>query len=138
MSTTAVPAALERGESPGRRALRRFMRHRLAVFGAVVVIAFVLAAMLAPWIAPYDPIATSWSNIRKPPSLAHPFGTDENGRDVLSRVIWGARASLMAGVVSVLGAVAIGVPIGLVAGLARGWIDALISASRMRCSRCPS
>ncbi|HZF77869.1 MAG TPA: ABC transporter permease [Acetobacteraceae bacterium] len=127
MSTTAVPAALERGESPGRRALRRFMRHRLAVFGAVVVIAFVLAAMLAPWIAPYDPIATSWSNIRKPPSLAHPFGTDENGRDVLSRVIWGARASLMAGVVSVLGAVAIGVPIGLVAGLARGWIDALIS-----------
>ncbi len=127
MSTTALPAALERGESPARRAARRFFRHRLAVFGLVVVIAFVTIALLAPWIAPYDPIETSWSRIRKPPSLEFPFGTDENGRDVLSRVIWGARASLMAGIVSVFGAVVIGVPIGLVAGLAGGWVDALLS-----------
>jgi peptide/nickel transport system permease protein len=127
MSTTARPAALERGESPARRAARRFFRHRLAVFGLVVVIAFVAIALLAPWIAPYDPIETSWSRIRRPPSEAHLFGTDENGRDVLSRVIWGARASLMAGIVSVFGAVVIGVPIGLVAGLAGGWVDALLS-----------
>ncbi len=126
-TTTASGVAAARGESPGRRALRRFLRHRLAVFGAVVVIAFVLIAALAPWVAPYDPTATSWVKIRKPPSLEHWLGTDENGRDVLSRLIWGARASLMAGVVSVLGAVAIGVPIGLIAGLAKGWVDAVIS-----------
>lgn len=127
MSATAAPVVLERGESPGRRALRRFLRHKLAMFGLIVVVAFVLVALLAPWIAPYDPIETSWSRIRKPPSWAHPFGTDENGRDVLSRLIWGARASLMAGVVSVLGAVAIGVPLGLLAGLAGGWLDAVVS-----------
>jgi peptide/nickel transport system permease protein len=127
MSATTAPVVLERGESPGRRALRRFLRHKLAMFGLVVVVAFVLVALLAPWIAPYDPIETSWSRIRKPPSWAHPFGTDENGRDVLSRLIWGARASLMAGVISVLGAVAIGVPLGLLAGLAGGWVDAVLS-----------
>lgn len=127
MSTTAIPVALERGESPARRALRRFFRHKLAVFGLVVVLAFVLIALLAPWIAPFDPIETSWSRIRKPPSALYWFGTDENGRDVLSRVIWGARASLMAGVVSVLGAVLIGVPIGLLAGLSGGWVDATLS-----------
>ena len=127
MSASTASVVLERGESPGRRALRRFLRHKLAMFGLVVVVAFVLVALLAPWIAPYDPIETSWSRIRKPPSWAHPFGTDENGRDVLSRLIWGARASLMAGVISVLGAVAIGVPLGLLAGLAGGWLDAVIS-----------
>lgn len=127
MSDATLPAALERGESPARRAARRFFRHKLAVFGLVVVIAFILAAILAPWIAPYDPIATSWARIRRPPSELHWLGTDENGRDVLSRLLWGARASLMAGVISVLGAVIIGVPIGLLAGLAGGWVDALIS-----------
>jgi peptide/nickel transport system permease protein len=115
------------GESPARRALKRFLRHKLAVFGLVVVIAFVLIALLAPLIAPYDPLQTSWTRIRKPPSAEHWFGTDENGRDVLSRVIWGARASLMAGVISVLGALFIGVPLGLLAGLIGGWVDALIS-----------
>lgn len=127
MSTTAAPLSLERGESPGRRALRRFLRHRLAVFGLVVVLVFVLVAALAPWVATADPLATSWSAIRKAPSAAHWFGTDENGRDVFSRVVWGARASLLAGVVSVLAAVAIGVPVGLLAGLAGGWTDTIIS-----------
>jgi peptide/nickel transport system permease protein len=128
MSATATTAAPDaRGESPGRRALRRFLRHKLAMAGLVVVLAFILIALLAPWIAPYDPIATSWARIRRPPSELHWFGTDENGRDVLSRLIWGARASLMAGVVSVLGAALIGVPIGLLAGLAGGSVDALLS-----------
>jgi peptide/nickel transport system permease protein len=128
MSTTASVTALPaRGESPGRRAIRRFVRHRLALVGFIVVVAFVLVAALAPWIAPFDPIETSWSRIRKPPSELYWFGTDENGRDVMSRLIWGARASLMAGVISVIGAVLLGVPIGLLAGLAGGWVDALIS-----------
>lgn len=115
------------GESPGRRAARRFWRHRLAMFGLVVVVAFVLAALLAPWIAPHDPLETSWSRLRQAPSWAHPFGTDENGRDVLSRVLFGARASLAAGVVAVLGAVAMGVPLGLLAALGGRWADAAIS-----------
>ncbi len=129
MSTTTLNAtpAVVQGVSPTRRAIRRFFRHRLAVAGLVVVVAFVLIAVLAPWIAPYDPIATSWVRIRKPPSELHWLGTDENGRDVLSRLMWGARASLMAGVISVLGAVAIGVPIGLIAGLSGSWVDAVIS-----------
>ena len=125
--SVAAGAPLARGESPARRAFRRFLRHRLALFGLIVVAAFVAAALLAPWIAPHDPLATSWSAIRKAPSAAHWFGTDENGRDVLSRVLWGARASLMAGVVSVLGAAALGVPVGVLAGLAGGWVDAVIS-----------
>ncbi|WP_207540151.1 ABC transporter permease [Sabulicella rubraurantiaca] len=120
-------ALAEAGESPGRRALRRFMRHRLAMFGLIVVTIFVMAAVLAPWIASHDPLETSWSRLRQAPSWTHPFGTDENGRDVLSRVLFGARASLMAGVVAVLGAALIGVPVGLVAGLAKGWVDAVIS-----------
>ena len=86
-----------------------------------------LIAIFAPWIAPYDPLATSWSAIRKAPSAAHWFGTDEIGRDVLSRVIYGARASLLAGVVSVSIALSLGVPIGLLAGYAGRWPDALIS-----------
>ncbi len=123
-ATTAIVAT---GDSPSRRALRRFLQHRLAVFGLVVVVLFIAAAIAAPWVAPYDPIATSWTRIRKPPSADFWFGTDENGRDVLSRVIWGARASLMAGVVSVAVAMLIGVPIGLLAGLAGKFTDAVIS-----------
>ena len=126
MSATAA-TTISTGESPTRRAIKRFLRHRLAVFGLVIVLAFILVAIFAPLIAPYDPLQTSWSRIRKPPSWAHWMGTDENGRDVLSRVIWGARASMMAGVVSVMGALILGVPLGLLAGLAGGWVDAVIS-----------
>jgi peptide/nickel transport system permease protein len=126
-AATQGQRAIESGESPARRALRRFRRHRLAMFGLIVVTVFVLAALLAPWLAPYDPLETSWGRIRQPPSWAHPFGTDENGRDVLSRVLFGARASLMAGVIAVGGAALIGVPVGLLAGLARGWLDVVIS-----------
>ncbi|WP_233553023.1 ABC transporter permease [Teichococcus wenyumeiae] len=116
-----------RFQSPGWRAARRFTRHRLAMAGLVVIAIFVIAALLAPWIAPYDPIATSWSRIRKPPSELYWFGTDENGRDVFSRVLWGARASLMAGVISVFAAGCFGVPLGLLAGMAGGWVDGLVS-----------
>jgi peptide/nickel transport system permease protein len=88
---------------------------------------FILVALFAPWVAPDDPIKTSWSLIRKAPSWAHWMGTDENGRDVLSRVLFGARASLLAGVLSVTIAAGIGVPAGLLAGFAGGWVDAVIS-----------
>jgi len=87
----------------------------------------VLVAVLAPLIAPYDPAQQSWTSIRKPSSLAHWFGTDESGRDLLSRVIFGGRASLLAGVVSVTIALGLGVPIGLLAGYGGRWIDAVLS-----------
>ncbi|MEO7853490.1 MAG: ABC transporter permease, partial [Rubrivivax sp.] len=111
---TSAPRALE-AASPARRAWRRLLRRRTAMFGAVVVLGFVLLALAAPWIAPYDPIETSWSAIRQAPSWLHWFGTDDIGRDVLSRVIWGTQASLMAGVVSVSISLLLGVPIGVAA-----------------------
>ena len=128
MSATALAgAAAPRMQSPTRLALRRFLGRRLAVFGLVVIVFVVLVAVFAPLVAPYDPIATSWTAIRKAPSWAHWMGTDQNGRDVLSRVIFGARASLLAGVVSVLIAGGIGVPAGLIAGFAGGIVDAVLS-----------
>ncbi len=102
--------------TPARRALRRLLRRRGAMLGLVIVVFFIVIALFAPSIAPQDPLETSWSAVRKAPSAQYLFGTDEIGRDVLSRVIWGARASLMAGLVSVCIAMALGVPIGLLAG----------------------
>ena len=126
MATLAIDV-LPPEASPARRALRRLSSRPSAMVGLAVVVFFVLLAVFAPWIAPYDPIATSWSAVRKAPSAAHWFGTDEIGRDVLSRVIFGAQASLLAGVVSVGIALACGVPIGLAAGYLGRWPDALIS-----------
>jgi peptide/nickel transport system permease protein len=102
-----------------------------------VVVFFILLALFAPQVAPFDPLATDWSAVRKPPSAAHWFGTDEIGRDVLSRVIWGTRASLLAGVVSVSIALALGVPIGLTAGYVGGWVDGLISRITDAMLACP-
>ena len=107
------------------------------MFGAVVVLLFVLLAVFASWIAPYDPIETSWSAIRQAPSAAHWFGTDDIGRDVLSRVVWGTQASLLAGVVSVSISLLLGVPIGLAAGFLGGWVDALISRITDAFLACP-
>src|SRR5499425_2365911 len=105
--------------------------------GLALVLFFVAMALFAPWISPYDPLATSWSAVRKAPSAAHWFGTDEIGRDVLSRVIWGTRASLLAGVVSVSIALALGVPIGLAAGFVGGIVDGLISRLTDAFLACP-
>ena len=123
----AAPSGNGRIDSPGRLALRVLLSRPTAVFGGVVLIGVVLLALFAPWIAPYDPLATSWSLVRKAPSASHWFGTDEVGRDLLSRIIWGARASLSAGVIAVAIAVGVGVPTGMVAGYVGGWTDALIS-----------
>jgi len=98
---------------------------------------FVVMAILAPTIAPHDPLQTSWSDVRKAPTAAHLFGTDEIGRDVASRVIWGARASLLAGLVSVCISLSLGVPIGLLAGYVGGWVDALISRITDAMLACP-
>jgi peptide/nickel transport system permease protein len=123
--------------APRTHALRRLLRRRGAAVGLLVIVFFVALAALAPVVAPYDPLATSWSAIRKAPSAAHWFGTDEIGRDVLARVIWGARASLLAGVVSVLISLSIGVPVGLLAGYAGGKTDMLISRLTDAVLACP-
>jgi peptide/nickel transport system permease protein len=124
-------------ESPARRALRRLFRRKGAVFGLLIIALFIAMAVFAPWVTPYDPTAQSWTAVRKAPSALHWFGTDEVGRDVLARVIYGARASLLAGVISVSIALAIGVPLGIIAGYAGGFIDALLSRITDAMLACP-
>jgi peptide/nickel transport system permease protein len=111
-----------------RRLLRRRLARRpLAILGFVVAVTFALAAIFAPWVAPYSASATDFNALLAHPSSQHLLGTDGLGRDILSRVIWGGRASMQAGVLATLVGMAIGVPIGLVAGYYRGWIDPVIS-----------
>jgi peptide/nickel transport system permease protein len=124
-------------ESPSRRALRRLFKRKGAVMGLVILATFTLLALFASLVAPYDPIATGWTLVRKPPSALHWFGTDDLGRDILARVIYGARASLLAGAISVSIALAIGVPLGLLAGYRGGFIDALISRITDAMLACP-
>ncbi len=128
------PAAAGR---PPNRAIAAFLRNRAAVAGAVVVVLFVAAAVLAPLVAPFDPLKTNFLLIRKAPSAAHWLGTDDLGRDILSRLIFGARASLLAGSISVSIALALGVPIGLVAGYFGGWSDAVLSRVVEALLSCP-
>ena len=143
MSTTALvaapmvaaPVAQEAG--PWLRAWRRLRRRRGAMLGLAVVLVFVALAVFAPWIAPQDPITTTWTAIRKAPSAEHWLGTDEVGRDVLSRVIFGTRASLLAGLVSVCISLLFGVPIGLAAGFLGGFVDGLISRVTDAFLACP-
>jgi ABC-type dipeptide/oligopeptide/nickel transport system permease subunit len=125
--TLAPPVADEALAPQKSRVWEKFRRNKSAMVGAVIVALFVALALLAPLIAPYDPAKTNFLMVRKPPSAAYWLGTDEIGRDILSRLMAGGLASLYAGVVSVAIAVAIGVPIGLVAGWYGRWIDAIIS-----------
>ncbi|OAF03532.1 diguanylate cyclase [Bradyrhizobium centrolobii] len=135
---TASPAAeTSELESPARRARRRLFKRKAAVAGLIVLCFFIALALFAPLIVPYDPIATSWGLVRKPPTALHWFGTDELGRDILSRVVYGARTSLLAGLISVAIALGIGVPLGLLAGYRGGFIDALISRITDAMLACP-
>jgi len=113
---------------PARRSsvARRVLRRPAALIATLVVAAFVIIALGAPYLAPFDPIKTDFRAVRKPPTGEHPLGTDEVGRDVLSRLIWGARASLLAGAVPVTLALLLSLPLGLLSGCAGGWIDGLI------------
>jgi peptide/nickel transport system permease protein len=112
--------------APPRRRWRRLVRRPPALAGVVVVLLFAAAAVGAPWLAPADPIRPAWSQIRKPPSAAHLLGTDDLGRDILSRVIWGTRISMRAGVLSILLAMTLGVPAGVLAGYYRGVADQVV------------
>jgi peptide/nickel transport system permease protein len=128
----AAPAEVVTPESASapagrlRRGWRRVLRRPGSLAGGVVVLLFVGLAIGAPWVAATDPLATDWKQIRKAPSSAHPFGTDDLGRDNFSRVVWGSRISMLAGVFAILLAIAVGVPVGLSAGFYRGALDQLI------------
>ncbi|WP_079978582.1 ABC transporter permease [Halolamina sediminis] len=125
----AAPAdtTTDRADSPlvrrGRAFAARFRRNNLAMGGLVVTTGFLLLALLAPVLAPYDPAAVDVPARLQGPSLAHPFGTDRYGRDLFSRVLYGARIALQVAVATPLVAGAVGVPIGLVAGYVGGRVD---------------
>jgi peptide/nickel transport system permease protein len=121
--------ALDERERTQRGRIRGFLsrlsRRPSAMVSAVVLLMLIVAAIIAPVIAPYDPDAIS-PDLRKAPSHAHPFGTDEVGRDVLSRVIYGGRVSLRVGVIAIGIALTAGTLLGLVAGYTGGWADSVI------------
>ena len=121
--TATVPAPSRPARSPTGNALRRLARHRLAMFGAVLVALEVGLALLAPWIAPHEPNRMDYKAVLSGPTAEHPLGTDDLGRDLLSRTLYGSRLSLEVGIVAVLVAVALGVPIGLVSGYLGGIFD---------------
>jgi peptide/nickel transport system permease protein len=125
-----VPAAVT-VEPPGtrgglRRWWRRFARNRGAVFGLAVLVVIVLMSVFAPVMAPYDPLAQGVGPALQRPSLEHWAGTDSFGRDLMSRIIYGARIALIVGVVSVALAMLIGVSLGLAAGYYGGWLDIVV------------
>ena len=121
-------AAIREVKTRSRREdfLRAFFSNRLAVFGTAVMAVFILMAVFAPVVAPYDPLDQNLPQKFDGPSLAHPFGQDELGRDILSRVIYGARISLTAGLAAVAIATAAGTLIGLVAGFFGRWPDSVL------------
>jgi peptide/nickel transport system permease protein len=112
--------------SPFKVAMRRFMKHRLALISLIFLVLLGLVAVLAPLVAPADPNAVDLRSLRAPPSPGHILGTDSAGRDVLSRLIFGARVSLTVGVAAAISAAGIGTILGLTAGFTRGWVDTVI------------
>jgi peptide/nickel transport system permease protein len=137
MSGLDDPPSGQQTPPQSRDAVRRLLKEPAAMIGGFIVIFFLLAGVLAPLLAPYDPNASDWMAIREAPSWSHPFGTDDLGRDILTRVIYGARASLAAGFISVSIAITIGVPLGLVAGYFGGITDIVISRCADALLACP-
>ena len=110
----------------GRKVWRRFCRNRLAVAGLVVLVLFVLSAVFAPLITDYDPNRNNLRERNQPPSREHPLGTDDMGRDILARTLYGGRISLSVGLVSVGISLSIGMILGSLAGFFGGMVDTLI------------
>lgn len=124
---TAVDEMVPRkGRSPWLLVWRRLMRRRIAPVCLAIIAIVYLAGLLAPWVAPYDYKAQNLENAFARPSLAHPFGTDRLGRDVLSRIIWGARTAVVISVLAVTLGTALGIVLGGVAGYLGGWVDMVL------------
>jgi peptide/nickel transport system permease protein len=112
--------------SEWRRSLRRILQNRLALAGFIVTGILILLAILAPWIAPYSPTEMSLRDRLSPPTASHPFGTDDAGRDILSRVIYGSRITLRICLMVVGLTLAIGTMLGVLSGYLGGWVDEVI------------
>lgn len=126
IQTTDAPTALPPATPPGTAAKGRrsvFVRRPFFTIALIVAVAYVLAAIFAPYVAPFDPVQQDFMAMMQPPTTAHPLGTDSYGQDILSRVIYGARFALIIGIFSVLIGAAGGLVIGLAAGLAGGWSE---------------
>jgi peptide/nickel transport system permease protein len=127
--SVAVPLTMAlRGaeRSQWQMALERFRAHRPAVLGIFVLATLALLSAGAPIVSPYDPDKTQLLALYEPPSLSHPFGTDDLGRDLATRILYGGRVSLSVGLLAVTVAVSIGTLVGVVAGYYGGWIDSLL------------
>lgn len=124
-ATTAAPAA---AAAPGGRAWRAFASSKLSWVGVIVLAAIVVAAVAAPLVAPYDPLEQDLVARLSPPSAEHWLGTDTYGRDVLSRMLFGARISLFVSFVAVAVAMAVGAAVGIVAGFVGGMVDQVVTA----------
>lgn len=109
-----------------RSLLRRLLSHRAAVLGGSIVLLLLLSALLADWLAPYDPIRGRLTDMLQPPSAAHWLGTDEQGRDILSRIIYGSRISLQIGLIAVGISLTLGTAIGAFSAYFGGWADLLV------------
>lgn len=127
VTQTAVGGRVETSTSNLQLVLRRLRRNRLAMAGGFVILLLILVAIFAPVIAPHDPIKIEGGTRLLPPSATYPLGTDEFGRDVLSRIIFGTRISLKVGIIAVGLSALAGVTLGLVSGHYGGWLDILIS-----------
>ena len=122
---TGTTAPLEI-QSPWGEFWRRFLRQRVAMVAGGLILLVVLAAIAAPWIAPYDPAEPDYNNILAGSSALHWAGTDAYGRDIFSRILWGAQISLSVGFLSVMLGGVLGVALGLVSGFFGGWVDSLV------------
>ncbi len=125
-STLAQPVSRlkPRTDSMLRMSTRRLLRNRGAVLGGIILLVFIVAAVAAPLISPYDPVEMNPPARLQPPSLSHPFGTDNFGRDIFARVLHGTRISLPMGIIAVAISLAIGLVGGLLAGYYGRWMDA--------------
>lgn len=121
------PLQIEEASSPWRDAFRTLSKNKLAVIGAGIILFFILMAILAPFITSYEYDETDLMNRLQPPSAEHWFGTDDLGRDLFSRIVYGARISLWVGFFAITGALVFGTLLGLIAGYYGRWIDMLIS-----------
>ena len=130
MSDPALSADVQTVTAPERHPLvdflRRFVRHRLAMVGFTIVAALVVVGLFGRALAPYDPLGMDFGALFAPPSWTHPFGTDEFGRDIFSRVLYGARVSLQVAFIAVGISGSAGVLLGLTAGFLGGWVDELV------------
>jgi len=106
--------------------LKTFKSNKTSVVGLFMALAVVIIALISPWISPYDPISQDMNIQHTPPSWSHPFGADSYGRDQFSRILWGSRVSLVVGILSVLFAMAAGIPLGMLGGYKGGRIDNLV------------